>query len=163
MSGSRSQQRGVTNHVWFWRRDMWGSWLEGLLKTRVISWTGSISRSRSSETTIFLEVGLVMSGSISQLRGVAYSVCVQRHDVWKSRLEGFAEDSSYCRDMIKFRIQISRDRNLLGSRLGYVRFDITNGESDKPRLRSKAWYVRVKIGIFSEDLSNCLGRIKIRS
>ena len=35
----------------------------------------------SSETTIFIEVGLVMSGSRSQLRGVTNRVLFQRRDV----------------------------------------------------------------------------------
>ena len=88
MSGSRSQLRVVKNPVWIWRRDVWGSWLEGLLKTRAIPWTRSISGARSDEMKIFLEVGLFISGSISQLRVVTNRVWVQRRGMWGSWLEG---------------------------------------------------------------------------
>ena len=50
MSGSRSELKGATKRVWFWRRDLWGSILEGSLNTQSMPSTGSISRARSDET-----------------------------------------------------------------------------------------------------------------
>ena len=77
---------GLTNRVWVKKRYVWGSRLEGSLKTKEISWKGSRSGDISDEMTIFLEVDLVMSGLRSQLRSVTNCVWVWRRDVWGSIL-----------------------------------------------------------------------------
>ena len=72
--------------------------INGTQKTWAIACPKSIPTDRSGATSaemkIFLEVGLVMPGSRSQLRGVMGHAKVKSRYMWGSRLEGSLKTQS---------------------------------------------------------------------